>query len=68
MRDGRHPRRGDVAALPAAGSVDACAWCDYRAVCGHEAEDPVRRIREDDTAAVLKELTQEESDAARSDG
>ena len=62
-------RRGDIAATPALNSrIDACAWCDYRAVCGHEAEDPVRRIREDDTAAVLKELTQEESDAARSDG
>ncbi len=62
-------RRGDIAATPALNSrIDACAWCDYRAVCGHEAEDPVRRIREDDTAAVLKELTQEESDAAQSDG
>lgn len=53
-------RAGDIAAVPAVNSrVDACAWCDYRAVCGHEAEDPVRRIREDDADAVLQDLQRE---------
>lgn len=58
-------RSGDIAALPAQNNrIDACAWCDYKAVCGHEADDPVRRIREDDTAAVLKDLQEAEETAA----
>ena len=55
-------RRGDVAALPAAGSVDACAWCDYRAVCGHEPDSPVRRIAEKDADEVWKELVPKTAD------
>lgn len=43
-------RRGDVAALPAAGAVDGCEYCDYRAVCGHEPDDPVRVIARLDAA------------------
>ncbi|HIW74582.1 MAG TPA: PD-(D/E)XK nuclease family protein [Firmicutes bacterium] len=49
-------RRGDVAALPLAGEIDACAWCDYRAVCGHEPDDPVRFLAARDAASVLEEL------------
>ena len=49
-------RKGDVAALPAGGTVDGCAYCDYRAVCGHEPDDPVRDIAKKDAAQVLKEL------------
>ncbi len=49
-------RKGDVAAVPACGSVDACAWCDYRAVCGHEAGDPARLIAKQDADAVWQEL------------
>ena len=52
----------DVAALPAAGSVDACAWCDYRAVCGHEPDSPVRRIAEKDADEVWKELVPKTAD------
>lgn len=57
-------RSGDIAAQPAqSGDLDACAYCDYRAVCGHEADDPVRLIADRDAAAVLKELAaQEEGD------
>lgn len=54
-------RRGDIAAVPAAGEVDACAWCDYRAVCGHEQEDPVRFLAKRDAAEVWEELKQENS-------
>ena len=32
--------RGDLAAAPAEG---ACAWCDFRAVCGPAEEDRIRR-------------------------
>lgn len=55
-------RAGDVAACPAAGAVDACAWCDYRAACGHEPDDSVRFLAAKDAAQVFKEL--EEEDAA----
>ena len=31
--------RGDVRAQPLKGELDACAWCPYFAVCGHERDD-----------------------------
>ena len=38
-------RRGDVAALPVAGSgYTPCEYCDYASVCGHEAGDPCRQV------------------------
>mgnify|MGYP002541496069 CR=1 FL=1 len=52
-------RRGDIAALPAGGAVDGCEYCDYRAVCGHEPDDPVRLIVRRDTAQILQELEKE---------
>ena len=52
-------RRGDVAALPAAGAVDGCEYCDYRAVCGHEPDDPVRVIARLDAAQAMQELEKE---------
>lgn len=54
-------RGGDIAALPVAGEVNACEWCDYRAVCGHEAGDPVRFLAKQDAAEVLAELKKSES-------
>ncbi len=56
-------RQGDIAALPLAGSTDACAWCDYRAVCGHEPDDPVRFLAARDADAVLKGLDEESGTA-----
>lgn len=63
-------RRGDVAALPAGGAVDGCEYCDYRAVCGHEPEDPVRVISRLDTAQAMRELEKEmlETEAADDGG
>jgi len=56
-------RRGDVAAAPASSErLDACAFCDYAAVCGHEAGDTVREIRSYDTKAVLAMLSEEENE------
>jgi ATP-dependent helicase/nuclease subunit B len=56
-------RAGDVAALPArdGDKVDACAYCDYRAVCGHEANDPVREIRRLSADDVWHELEADEN-------
>ncbi len=61
-------RKGDVAAIPLAGENDACAWCDYRAVCGHEPDDPVRFLAARDAAAVWKELEEEGGSAAGKNG
>lgn len=58
--------RGDIAALPAGGSVDGCEYCDYRAVCGHEADDPVRLIVRQDTAQALRELEEDEAETEES--
>jgi len=53
-------RRGDVAAVPASSErLDACAFCDYAAVCGHEAGGTVREIKTYDTKAVLAMLSEE---------
>lgn len=49
-------RRGDVSALPLSGRYDACEWCPYRAVCGHERDDAVREMKKWDRDAVLAEL------------
>ena len=55
-------RGGDIAAIPACGAADACAYCDYAAVCGFEAGQTVRFIAQKDAAEVWKELAaQEES-------
>lgn len=53
-------RAGEVAAVPVgdSGKADACAYCDYRAVCGREAEGPVREIRKVSPADVWRELEQ----------
>lgn len=53
-------RGGDIAACPAAGEADACAFCDYHAVCGHEPDDPVRFLTKRDAAEVWRELEKEE--------
>jgi ATP-dependent helicase/nuclease subunit B len=51
--------RGDVAALPLSGDYDACAWCPYSAVCGHERDDPTRAMQKWDRTQIVKELVAE---------
>lgn len=54
-------RAGQVAARPVKNSrLDACAHCDYRAVCGHEAHDPVRPLESMKPAAVWQALEEED--------
>lgn len=58
-------RSGDIAAVPASGeTVDACAYCDFHAICGHEPDDMVRYIAKKDTAEVLQELEKSEEEDA----
>lgn len=47
---------GDVSALPLSGDFDACAWCPYHDVCGHEADSPSREMQKWDRDAAVKEL------------
>lgn len=49
---------GDVSAVPLSGTYDACAWCPYSSVCGHERDDPTREMQNWDRDEVIKELTQ----------
>lgn len=53
-------KAGDIAAIPAAGQVEACTYCDYRTVCGHEKDDPVRFIEKRDDKAVFEMLEKED--------
>lgn len=57
-------REGDVDARPyATGNKSPCSYCDYRAVCGHEAEDRVREPQFDSKEAVMAALNESEEDA-----
>ncbi len=58
-------RAGDVDARPFVTTKnDPCRYCDYRAVCGHEAEDRVREPRFDSKEAVLAALQEQEGEDA----
>ena len=49
-------RGGKIAAVPLSGEYDACAWCPYGAVCGHERDDPEREAQKWDRDAAIAEL------------
>lgn len=53
---------GDVSAVPLSGGYDACAWCPYSAVCGHEKDDPTRQMQQWDRDEVIQELTNKKGD------
>ncbi len=56
--------KGDVAAFPLHGSrYDACEWCPYASVCGHERDGPAREMQDWDRNAALREL-----EAAKKEG
>ena len=49
--------RGDVEALPLTGkNWDACKWCPYSSICGHEKDDAVREMANRDRKAVMQEF------------
>ncbi len=58
-------RQGDIAAVPAVGSYQACQWCDYAAVCGHEEGDECREIADLDRKEVIRLLSQDETEGER---
>lgn len=50
---------GDIAADPLKGDYDACQYCPYAAVCGHEEEDGGREAFRCDRAETLRRILRE---------
>ena len=54
--------RGDIQALPAKGTYDACAYCDYRVMCSQERKTTGRDIRKKsmtETMALIEKAAPE---------
>lgn len=51
---------GDIDAVPAKGSYDACAWCPYLSVCGYKDGDNCREIQKLKKEEVFDILSTEE--------
>ena len=52
---------GDIAALPLQkGNTLPCTYCDYRAVCARDGEDPVRELTAKSMKQVLADMEDEE--------
>lgn len=53
-------RLGDIAAVPlCTDKGNACDYCDFRSVCGHESGDPEKRLLKVDNEALWEELERE---------
>lgn len=54
--------RGEIQAMPAKGTYDACAYCDYRVMCSQERKNTGREIRKKsmtETMALIEKATPE---------
>ena len=58
---------GQIEAEPVSGGTDACAWCPYGAVCGHEKDDPVRPLEKLNRAQAMEKLRKEEEHGKKMD-
>lgn len=56
---------GDIRRSPAKGSTDACAYCDYKTVCGYEDGKPCRTVTNMSIDKTLESIHAEEG---RKDG
>ncbi len=56
--------KGEIYDIPSKGEYDACQWCPYNSVCGHEDDDMFRDIVKMDREAVMKNLYGEEGGEA----
>ncbi len=55
---------GEVGAVPLNGDrYNACEWCPYSSVCGHERDDPERAMQTWDRAAAMEELEKAKEEA-----
>ena len=52
--------RGDVAAQPLKGDYDACEYCPYFPVCGHEKDEGGRERFRCDKAEALRRMREAE--------
>lgn len=50
---GESLHNGEIDALPAKGSYDACAYCDYRVICSQEQKTHGREIKKKDMAETF---------------
>lgn len=56
-------QQGEIAAVPLNGKrYNACEWCPYQCVCGHEKDDLSREMQDWDRDAAIKELTKAKGD------
>lgn len=53
---------GEISAKPASGEYDACEWCPYKSICGHEDGDENLVVEKYDRDKALKILCEEESE------
>lgn len=53
---------GEIGAVPLSGEYEACGWCPYACVCGHERDDPIREMQKEDRDAALAEITRQEEE------
>ncbi len=58
---GQALHQGDIEALPAKGTYDACAYCDYRVLCSQECKNGGREIRKRGMSEVMEALADEEA-------
>lgn len=56
---GQSLHNGDIEALPAKGTYDACAYCDYRALCSQNCKNSGREIRKQSMSVALELMNQE---------
>ena len=69
MQMGESLLAGDIAALPLKkGDSVTCRYCDYRAVCGRDPEDPVRELIKKNMNDVLADLEEQEEVADHGEG
>lgn len=54
---------GDISAVPAKGTYDACAWCPYLSVCGYSEGDACREIEKKKKDEVFDILMGKEEQA-----
>ena len=50
---------GDIAAVPVTGAYDACKWCAYKSVCGHESGGKSICVSKSDKDEVMEMLEKE---------
>ncbi len=51
---------GDISAVPAKGTYDACAWCPYLSVCGYKDGDSCREVQKYGKEFVYGTIMREE--------